>query len=95
MTWPINVDMTGVAMNFADPSVRQALSAFVLLQADVTANDASDRELMQRFGMFGPPAIAFFDHAGAERRSFRLVGFTRADRFREHVASMSKDYPTG
>jgi thiol:disulfide interchange protein DsbD len=70
---------------FTDPAVRAALQQGVLLQADVTANDATDRALLERFGIFGPPTIAFFGPDGVERRNFRLVGFVPADRFERHV----------
>jgi thiol:disulfide interchange protein DsbD len=59
---------------FTDPTVRAALGDFVLLQADVTANDAVDQALMRRFGIIGPPATLFFTN-GAEQRDLRLVGF--------------------
>lgn len=70
---------------FTDAAVQAALADAVLLQADVTANDAADQALMKRFEIFGPPTIAFFGADGIERRNFRLVGFTPAERFREHV----------
>ena len=70
---------------FARPEVQQALSGFVLLQADVTANDAADKALLQRFGLIGPPSILFWDADGKERRDMRLVGFKDAESFVEHV----------
>jgi thioredoxin:protein disulfide reductase len=60
----------------------------VTLQADVTANDAADRALMQRFGIIGPPAILFFDADGKERRERRLVGFIAAEAFKAQVQSL-------
>ncbi|HLS81252.1 MAG TPA: thioredoxin family protein, partial [Steroidobacter sp.] len=72
---------------FADPGVQAALTGVVLLQADVTANDAEDQALLRRFEIFGPPTIAFFGADGVERRAYRLVGFAPAERFREHVRS--------
>ena len=70
---------------FPEPVVRAALEGKVLLKADVTANDADDRELMNRFGIFGPPATLFFDADGEELRAYRLLGFVPAQRFAEHV----------
>jgi thioredoxin:protein disulfide reductase len=70
---------------FPEPAVQSALAGKVLLKADVTANDAADRELMNRFGIFGPPAILFFDAEGDELRGHRLLGFVPAPRFAEHV----------
>jgi thiol:disulfide interchange protein DsbD len=59
---------------FTDPAVHAALADFVLLKADVTANDAVDQALMRRFGIVGPPATLFF-RDGAELRGLRLYGF--------------------
>ena len=73
------------AWTFSRPQVQQALSAVVKLQADVTANDADDRALMQTFAVFGPPAILFFNRQGQEIREARLVGFVDADAFTKHV----------
>ncbi|HKE95547.1 MAG TPA: protein-disulfide reductase DsbD, partial [Povalibacter sp.] len=72
---------------FTDAGVQAALANAVLLQADVTANDAQDQELLKRFEIFGPPTIAFFGSDGIERKNFRLVGFAPAERFRDHVAA--------
>jgi thiol:disulfide interchange protein DsbD len=70
---------------FTDPTVQAALGNTVLLRADVTKNDALDQELMQHFGIFGPPTIAFYDATGAERRNFRVVGYMKAGEFAELV----------
>lgn len=71
---------------FPDPAVQQAMQRYVLLQADVTANDAADKALMQeRFGIPGPPAMMFFDREGNEQRGWRLVGFVPADEFAAHL----------
>jgi thioredoxin:protein disulfide reductase len=70
---------------FPEQGVQSALAGKVLLKADVTANDADDRELMSRYGIFGPPAILFFDRGGAELRGHRLLGYVPAPRFAEHV----------
>jgi thiol:disulfide interchange protein DsbD len=70
---------------FSTEQVRTALAGTMLLQADVTANDAEDRELLNRFGIFGPPTIVFFGPDGRERRGYRVVGYQNADRFAAHV----------
>jgi thioredoxin:protein disulfide reductase len=70
---------------FPEPVVRAALEGTVLLKADVTANDGADRELMNRFGIYGPPAILFFGAGGEELRAYRLLGYVPAPRFAEHV----------
>jgi thiol:disulfide interchange protein DsbD len=66
---------------FPDPAVRAALGNALLLRADVTANDATDQALLQRFGIFGPPTIAFYGADGVERANLRVVGFMKATEF--------------
>jgi thiol:disulfide interchange protein DsbD len=63
------------ATTFLDPAVRRALSGAVLLRADVTSNDANARALLKRFGIFGPPTIAFYGPDGRERARHRVVGY--------------------
>jgi thiol:disulfide interchange protein DsbD len=70
---------------FGTPEVRAALGDAVLLQADVTANDAADKALLARFGIFGPPTIVFFGVDGTERVDYRVVGFQDAAQFAGHV----------
>jgi thiol:disulfide interchange protein DsbD len=65
---------------FTDPAVQSALADFVLLKADVTANDALDQALMKRFGIIGPPGTLFFVD-GRERRELRLIGYEKAAPF--------------
>ena len=69
------------ATTFLDPTVQQTLSGTVLLRADVTSNDADDRALLQRFGIYGPPTIAFYGRDGHERSRYRVVGYMKGAEF--------------
>jgi thiol:disulfide interchange protein DsbD len=73
------------AWTFTDDQVRAALSNTVWLQADVTANDAEDKALLDRFGVFGPPTIIFFGTNGQQRHGYEVVGYMKAEAFAEHV----------
>ena len=73
---------------FADPQVQQLLSHFVLLRADVTPNDEQDKTLYKNFGIYGPPAILFFDSHGQEQRAYRIVGFVSAKQFHQHLQQL-------
>ncbi|MEJ2128201.1 MAG: protein-disulfide reductase DsbD [Woeseiaceae bacterium] len=70
---------------FTDATVQATLADTVLLQADVTANDDQDQELLQRFGVFGPPTIIFFGTDGQQRHGYEVVGYMKAKDFTEHV----------
>lgn len=69
---------------FTRPEVQTALRGFVLLKADVTANDEVDAALMKRLGIVGPPATLYY-RDGAERRELRLFGFEEAPKFAARV----------
>lgn len=70
---------------FMDPAVQTALAGSVLLQADVTADDAADQALLKHFGIYGPPSIMFFGRDGQELRDMRVVGYMDAPQFAAHV----------
>ncbi|HAF44249.1 MAG TPA: thiol:disulfide interchange protein, partial [Gallionellaceae bacterium] len=72
---------------FSDAAVQSSLKGSVLLQADVTANDADDKALMQRFQLFGPPATLFFDAQGKELVDHRVTGYQDAKTFLQSLQS--------
>ena len=70
---------------FITDEVQSALSNTVSLQADVTRNDDEDKELLGRFGVFGPPTIIFFDESGEQLNGYEVVGFMNSEEFSAHV----------
>ncbi|QSI77198.1 protein-disulfide reductase DsbD [Niveibacterium microcysteis] len=74
---------------FSDPRVAAALKDTLLLKADVTGNTEAHQALLKRFGLFGPPGIVFFDAAGKEIDSSRVVGFQPVDGFLATLAARS------
>ncbi|WP_374599903.1 protein-disulfide reductase DsbD [Niveibacterium sp.] len=74
---------------FSDPRVAAALKDTLLLKADVTGNTEAHQALLKRFGLFGPPGIVFFDAAGKEIDSSRVVGFQPVDDFLATLAARS------
>ena len=65
---------------FSDASVKYGLKDTVLLQVDVTKNDEDDKALLQRFNLFGPPGIIFFDASGNEIKPI-IIGYKNAQDF--------------
>ena len=68
-------------LTFIDPRVKARLADTLLLQVDVTANDADDKAMLKRFSLFGPPGIILFDKAGREIAGSRVIGYQDADKF--------------
>ncbi len=71
---------------FTNPTVEAELRRAVLLRADVTRNDSDDQALLEHFGIYGPPTIAFYGPNGEERRELRVVGYMKAAEFASVVA---------
>jgi len=70
---------------FTHPEVLAALEQTTTLQADVTENDDIDTRLMSSLGIYGPPAILFYDADGNEIRHRRVVGEMSGEEFAAHV----------
>ncbi|MBJ8795908.1 protein-disulfide reductase DsbD [Citrobacter freundii] len=70
---------------FSNPQVQQALGNTVLLQADVTANNAQDVALLKHLQILGLPTILFFDAEGKEHPEARVTGFMDAATFSAHL----------
>ncbi|HET8943110.1 MAG TPA: protein-disulfide reductase DsbD [Rudaea sp.] len=75
---------------FTKPAVHQALANFVLLQADVTANDDTDKALMKHYDIVAPPDTLFFAADGAQKKSLQLVGSENADQFVQRIQAVTQ-----
>ena len=74
---------------FTKSAVQSALAGFVLLQADVTANDDTDQALMKHYGIVAPPDTLFFGADGAEKHALQLTGPEDADNFVKRIAAVT------
>ena len=70
---------------FTHPQVLKSLAKVNTIQSDVTDYDAVDTELLNSLGIYGPPAILFFDKQGKEIRHRRVVGEMSGDQFAAHI----------
>lgn len=77
------------AYTFSDPHVKTTLGNFVLLRANVTANDATDKALEKQYGVIAPPTILFFDPKGVEIPAARIVGEMNARDFLAHLQKIT------
>ncbi len=73
------------AVTFADADVKLRLSNFFLIRADVTENGEAEKALTKKFGLFGPPAMLFFDPSGKRINGSDLIGFIEPEAFATHI----------
>ncbi|MGE6108396.1 protein-disulfide reductase DsbD [Aeromonas sobria] len=66
---------------FSDPEVRARFDEMMLLQADVTANDDADVDLLNGLNVLGLPTLIFFDREGNEVSGQRVTGFMGPTKF--------------
>lgn len=75
---------------FSDVQVQSALGQLQLLQADVTANSATDSALLQHLNVLGLPTILFFDASGREIPGSRITGLMKPAAFRAHLQKLAR-----
>ncbi|MBA1272005.1 protein-disulfide reductase DsbD [Stutzerimonas azotifigens] len=73
---------------FADPQIAPRLASYRLLRFDITESNAEQRRLLDRYRLFGPPAILFFDGQGRELERSRVVGEIKATAFAERLSAV-------
>lgn len=68
---------------FSDPTIKATLDNMVLIQTDVTNNDALDIEVQNKMNILGLPTIILFDENGNPLNSNRVVGFQAPEQFKK------------
>ena len=66
---------------FGNADVGALLNGWRLVRFDITASNADQRALLDRYQLFGPPAIQLFAPSGDERLDLRVVGEIGAPAF--------------
>lgn len=75
---------------FPDPLVASDLQQLSLIKLDITKNTSEHKDFLNKYQLFGPPALLFFDPLGNEVEHIRTQGDisagqlkTRLNRFRD------------
>lgn len=66
---------------FSDENVKTAMDSYVLVQVNLTANDDAAKAISSKYGIFGPPAILFFDENGIRQKNADIIGFKEPQEF--------------
>jgi thiol:disulfide interchange protein DsbD len=69
--------------------VSRQLGNFRLIRFDMTASSAEQRALLDRYKLFGPPAILLFSASGEERQDLRTIGETTAEELAKRLQAYS------
>jgi thiol:disulfide interchange protein DsbD len=69
------------------PEVGRLLGDYQLVRFDITASNPAQRALLDRYQLFGPPAILLFDGKGDEWRDLRVVGEVDAATFAARLST--------
>ncbi|MCL1124551.1 protein-disulfide reductase DsbD [Shewanella surugensis] len=72
-------------ITFQDPDVKQRMGQMVLLQADVTKNDATDIALLEHYDVLGLPTLLMFNRQGERVSSLTVTGFMKPQPFAKHL----------
>lgn len=73
---------------FNDETVKSKMDNFVLVQVNLTANDDAAKAISSKYGIFGPPAILFFDETGVRVKNEDIVGFKEPKEFLNHLEGL-------
>ncbi|MFY0663328.1 MAG: protein-disulfide reductase DsbD [Natronospirillum sp.] len=70
---------------FSQDDVQTMMNDYRWLQIDVTRNDRAQQALLNEYGLFGPPAILFFDQSGQWDRGLTVQGEVSKAQFLRHM----------
>ncbi|MCZ2722881.1 protein-disulfide reductase DsbD [Marinomonas sp. 15G1-11] len=77
---------------FYNEAVHPMLRQLNLVRVDVTKNDAGNQNIMQRFNVFGPPALIFLTSEGKELTQFSLIGEPSLKEVIERLSFITKEF---
>ena len=70
---------------FTDEGVIEQLENVVLIQADVTKNNADDQAMLSKLDILGLPSILFYNQQGERLTQARVTGFMAGEQFLQHL----------
>ncbi|MGB1239186.1 MAG: protein-disulfide reductase DsbD [Pseudomonadales bacterium] len=71
-----------------EPQVSAELKAFTLVKVDLTDYNQDAKALVEKYQVFGPPALVFYDRNGALKQDMTIIGLVDAKPFLSHIATL-------
>jgi thiol:disulfide interchange protein DsbD len=75
---------------FSDSKIQAALKDVVLLQVDVTDHNQDQLALLNRFKLFGPPGMVFFNKSGQEVAPLKTIGYQDAETLLKTIEKLNQ-----
>lgn len=72
-------------ITFKDSEVISRLNDYILIRADLTDNTIEEKALAKKYGIFGPPAILFFDENGNLIEDKKIIGYKSPKEFLDSI----------
>ena len=74
---------------FTNPQVEDILSEINLIKYDITKTSDDSTKFLSKYGLYGPPAILFFENNGNEIKNARIVGFVDSKTFLNKIVEIT------
>ena len=74
---------------FSQGDIQSKMQNMAFIQLDMTNNTDDQLNLLNQFGLFGPPAVLFFKD-GKEITSLRITGEVEKETFSEKLEQAAK-----
>ena len=79
-------EIDNIVLNNAE--VKTQLQQVKRIEVDVTTSGKNQRDLLNEYHLFGPPAFIFINAQGKEVKSLRVVGIITAEKLQEKMKSL-------
>lgn len=76
-------------ITFANNKVKKALEKYKVIKVDITKNTEEEKEIIKAFGLFGPPALIFYNKDGIENKEERQIGFINVNDMLEKLERLN------
>lgn len=70
---------------WTNPDIQQQLASVTKIKIDLSRYDTSQKALLNKWQMLGPPTVLFLDQNGQEQRELRLTGSFKKARLLENL----------
>lgn len=75
-------------ITFVDPKVKEVMQNFTFIKVDLSDNTQDDKDILNKYELFGTPNIIFFDKQNRYLSSKTITGFIAPEPFIRHLKAI-------